>query len=305
MIQVHYLLKLGVWMILSSVLSLIGNQAFAQVPAGNNTPSVTNKAALIASIGPDTPFASAILEHQGGKLPEQGPWTVSTNDLMQISSFIADLVEHKDPMFAFLGNLLTSETRTALEAERGKMGIFGVPYKAGKGLLDLTTNLNKLIEGKLIYDEAAFAKYKPYLSGDTVKLLNQPAGADVARLNRLLLEDIFLLDITRRPKILFDTNAQNYVFIDFAKKTVSLYDKDGEKKWTADLGPSIAGEIREFPYIRNPGTPSSRNNTGLWDVTIEHWNARPQPGMIFIRLTADHYYRITISNGKLTRLPHP
>jgi len=49
----------------------------AQPPAASNAPSVTNGAAPIASVGDDTPFASAILDHPGVKLPDQGPWTVS------------------------------------------------------------------------------------------------------------------------------------------------------------------------------------------------------------------------------------
>ena len=91
-------------------------------------------------------------------------------------------------------------------------------YIPGTGINILVTNLNQLIQGKLIYDEQAFAPIKPYLSGDTVKLLNQPHGTNVARLNRLLLEDAFPLDIVRRPKILFDTNSLDYIFVDFAEK---------------------------------------------------------------------------------------
>jgi hypothetical protein len=293
------------WLVLvGAVLALMGPQTSAQTRAVNSAPSVTNEAATIASVGPDTPFASAILEHPGVKLPEQGPWTVSSNDLVQMPPLILDLVNRKDPMFVFLWNLLSSETRSALEGEPAKMRSQGAFYKLGAASQDLVADLNRIIEGKLIYDEATFAPIKPYLSGDTMKLLKQPAGADVSRLNRLLLEDAFPLDITRRPKILFDTNAQNYVFLDFAKKTVSLYNKDGKKKWTVDFGPAIAGEFRAHPYTREQGMPASRNNIGLWDVTIGHWNGAPQPGMIFVHLTANHYYRIDVSNGKLIRLPN-
>jgi len=164
----------------------------------------------------------------------------------------------------------------------------------------LTANLNKLIGGKLIYNEPSFAKLKPYLSGDTVKLLNQPAGADVSRLNRLLVEDAFTLDITRRPKILFDAVAQNYVFIDFAKKTVSLYGQDGEKKWTADLGPSIAHEFEAFRYTRNPGIPASNRNVGLWDVS---WDVSRWPGVILVHIRANHLYTIKVSTGEVISLP--
>ena len=123
------------------------------------------------------------------------------------------------------------------------------PYKPGTGIKVLVANLNKLIQGKLIYDEQSFAPIKPYLSGDTIRLLNRPAGADVARLNRLLLEDAFPLDLMRRPKILFDATSRNYVFVDFAGKTIALYGQDGAKKWTADLGPSLAEPSRRYPVL--------------------------------------------------------
>jgi hypothetical protein len=177
------------------------------------------------------------------------------------------------------------------------MRVLGAHYKLGTAPQDLVANLNKLIQGKLIYDEQTFAKIKPYLSGDTVKLLNKPAGADVSRLNRLLLEDAFPLDITRRPKILFDAATQNYFFVDFAKKTVSLYAKDGKKKWTADVGPAIADEFEVFPYTRNPGIPASRGNVGLWDVS-------PRSGVILVRITANHFYSVDVRNAELLGLPH-
>ena len=193
MLRVRYMLKAGAWMVLGAVLALMGHRGYAQAPAVSNAPSVTNGAAPIASVGSNTPFASAIVDHPGVKLPEQGPWTISSADFMQMAPLIGDLVGHKGPTFVFLWNSLSTETRSALEGERAKMGILGVPYKAGPGPRDLIANLNKLIEGKLIYDEPSFAILKPYLSGDTVKLLNQPPGTDVSRLNRLLLEDTFPL----------------------------------------------------------------------------------------------------------------
>jgi hypothetical protein len=273
-------------------------------PAVTNAPSVTNGAAPIASVGSDTPFASALLDHPGVKLPEQGPWTISSADFMQMAPLIVDLVAHnkhleetQDPMFVFLWNSLSSETRAALEGEPAQMRVLGAHYKLGTAQQDLVANLNKLIQGKLIYDEPSFAKLKPYLSGDTVKLLNQPAGADVSRLNRLLLEDAFPLDITRRPKILFDAVTQNYFFIDFAKKTVSLYSKDGKKKWTDELGPAIADEFEYFPYTRNPGIPASRGNVGLWDVS-------PRSGVILVWIGGKTFYSIEVRTGEVLGLPH-
>jgi hypothetical protein len=158
----------------------------------------------------------------------------------------------------------------------------------------LVSNLNQLIQGKLIYDEQAFAPIKPYFSGDTVKLLNQPIGADVARLNRLLLEDAFPLDILRRPKILFDAASQNYFFVDFAMSTVSSYGKDGKKKWTADLGPLIAKESQYSMGFRVPGIPASAHgNCGLWDVLL----SPVHPGLLMVQVDGRLYYNFELITG--------
>jgi hypothetical protein len=116
-------------------------------------------------------------------------------------------------------------------------------------------------------------------------------------MNRLLLEDAFPLDITPRPKILVDPVSNNYVFVDFSVKRITLFGADGNKKWTADLGPSIDKEFRRFPYYRNRGMPASGINVGLWDVSLE-------PGTLLVRVLANHEYSIDLSTGVITELPH-
>jgi hypothetical protein len=302
MFRVNYALRTGAWValgVLGGVLALVVPLGCAQAPAKVNGPFVPNEvAATISRWGTGAPFAGAVLDHPGVKLSEQGPWTVTSADLVQMRSLIVDLAgRNRDPLFVFLWNSLSSETRSALQEESAMMRERGGFYRPGEGLEELISDLNKLIEGKLIYDETLFARLKPYLSGDTVKLFNEPAGGDVSRLNRLLLEDAFPLDITRRPKILFDAATQSYVFIDFAKKTVSLYDKGGKRKWTTAVGPLVAAELEEFPYFRNPGIPASKYNIGLWDVSA-------QPGMILLQLMGNHFYGIDVDSGNTMALPH-
>ncbi len=246
-----------------------------------------------------SPFSNAIVELPGGlTLPEAGPWTIAAADLKQPMSLTMDLAEHREPLFRWLWNSLSNQTQSALEKKNAELHVPpGAVYKAGPELDELVADLNRLIQGRLIYDEAALAEANSYFSGDTAKLLAQPAGADAARLNRLLLEDAFTLDIMRRPKVLFDAANQDYVFVDFAARKVSLYGRDGAKKWTADVGPTIDHESRMFPYFRNPGTPASQRNVGLWDVS-------PQPGMLLVRVMANHLYAIDLSNGVIVALAH-
>ena len=85
--------------------------------------------------------------------------------------------------------------------------------------------------------------------------------------------------------------------ISLKNESVSLYGRDGKKKWTADLGPSIDEESSHFPYFRNPGIPASRMNVGLWDVYV-------QSDEIFFQVFANHIYGIDMSTGEVIGLPH-
>ena len=98
-----------------------------KVVATNSFPHSTNRMAVVEKMirakwpTSATPFASAILDHPGVKLPEQGPWTISIwRSQSADGSLIMDLVKHSDPMFLFLWNSLSNETKSAIEEERAK-----------------------------------------------------------------------------------------------------------------------------------------------------------------------------------------
>ena len=203
MIRPRYWSKTGTRLALGAVLAL-GLRVCAQDLTTNSMPVRTNTTAPIASVVSKVPFACAIVDHPGVILPEQGPWAVSesdlTSDIFETMRLVGDLVKHSDPRFHFLWNSLSSETKSAIEEEQRTRIDPGLNYKPGPGIKALAANLNVLIYSKLIYDEETFAPLKPYFSGDTVKLLNQPDGADVGRLNRLLLEEALPLDIVAAQK---------------------------------------------------------------------------------------------------------
>jgi hypothetical protein len=230
----------------------------------------TNGAAKPVHRNGATPFMGAVLGTSPDvKLPDQGPWTISVEDLKQPMGFTTDLIKHKEPRFSYLWDFLSKETQVALMEKYAQlMTPSGGIYKPGPELTALVADLNKLTQGELIYEEKHFGNID--LSGDTLQLLEQePIGTNLARLNRLLLEDAFQLDITPRPKILMDLVSKDVAFIDFKKKTVSLYDPRGKKLWAADLGASIDEEFRRFPYFRVPGTPAGIMNVGIWDVSFK------------------------------------
>jgi len=243
------------------------------------------------------PFAGAVVDHPGVELPDQGPWLLSDSDLKWPLNLIIDLVNHKTPAYLYLWNSLSSETKTALEEERTKMRVPGVYYEVKPAVPLLTAELNRIIQGKLFYDEDGFAAIKPYLSGDTQKLLDQSAETNLTRLNRLLLEDAFPLDIQRRPKILFDPSATNYVLIDFVAKAISVYAPDGKKNLTADLAPILKDLSRRMTSYREQVTPAGGFNVGIWDVA-------PKPGELLVHVLGRSIYSISLTTGEITALPH-
>jgi hypothetical protein len=243
-------------------------------------------------------FESAILRVPTGvDIPEQGPWTISAGDIKQPMGFTVDLVEHRQATFSFLWDKLSKETQLGLATKyKTVMAPPGGAYKPGPELDALVADLNKLIQGPSFFDETRFGTV--CLSGDTLKLLEEkPAGAVVARLNRLLLEDAFQLDIIPRAKIQMDPITKNYVFIDFSKKVISSYDQRGAKMWTANMGSTLAESLRNWPYSREPVNPAGMANTGIWDLFFQGDSA-------LVRIRGNYSVRISMKTGSIIALPH-
>ena len=243
-------------------------------------------------------FESAILVVPADvDLPQQGPWTITVGDIKQPMGFTVDLVEQRQEIFAYLWDKLSKETQLELATKyKTVMTPHGGTYKPGPELDALVADLYKLIQRTSFFDETRFGTV--YLSGDTVKLLEQkPAGADVARLNRLLLEDAFQLDIIPRPKIQMDPITKNYVFVDFSKKVISCYDQRGAKMWTANMSSTLGESLRNWPYSREPVNPAGMANTGIWDLFF-------QGDSVLVRIRGNYSVRISMKTGSIIALPH-
>ena len=151
--------------------------------------------------------------------------------------------ERRQTSYTLLWNRLTVETQVALEKKDAEMNApHDHPYQPGPELDALVDNLNALIKGDSSYDAVAIPEGQP--SGDTVKLLAEmPTGAALIRLNRLLLEDAFPLDIVRAPKLIADPASKLSALIVFQKiglstgADVTLLDEDGAPLWTATVNP--------------------------------------------------------------------
>lgn len=227
------------------------------------------------------PFRDAILAADpAAKLPAQGPWTISVDDLKNPMSLTADLAGQgnargrKNPFSSFLWSRLSEKTQSGLAGKYAGMRGHGYQsYKAGPELDALVADLNGVIQGGMIYRQEAFTNIN--LSGDTLKLLAQgPTGGDAVRLNRLLLEDALPLQLIPRPKIIADPASNLWAFVEFRHSQspgytsvlISLYREDGAKLWRADLDPALQGVIKAAPSARNTAGRAEILNAGVSDV---------------------------------------
>ena len=109
-------------------------------------------------------------------------------DFIDLSSLVGKLRTHADPISAYLWNafsaedqrVLTNPASTALEQQT-----------------TLVAALNQVLQGASIYEASRFAGV--HLSRETLALISaSPTGANLMRLNRLLLEEAYALEIAKR-----------------------------------------------------------------------------------------------------------
>jgi len=116
-------------------------------------------------------------------------------DLVGPASLADKLTKKSDPPSALLSGRLDEKARASLAA-----------FKAAKTnhhleralLAELTASLNAIIAGPSLYQEKAFQRIPLRPETDRLRRTN-PQGRELIRLNRLLLEDAFPREISRRP----------------------------------------------------------------------------------------------------------
>ena len=108
----------------------------------------------------------------------------SADDILNLAALTTNLYQPAAGVSSFLTGRLAAPTRQALAAYvRSKANPEALKSK-------LARNLNQIISGPCIYEEQRFQKVQ--LGPDTKALLAQnPAGEDLTRLNRLLLEEAY------------------------------------------------------------------------------------------------------------------
>ena len=120
-----------------------------------------------------------------------GSAKLSVRDFKDLPSFAAKLKQPQEAVSTFLSGRLSAESKQTLGQYDG----------TGPSSSLLETNLLKdldaMIQGPCLYDEQRFSGV--VLRDVTKQLLERkPQGNDLARLNRLLLEDAYLVEISRK-----------------------------------------------------------------------------------------------------------
>jgi len=120
------------------------------------------------------------------------PPTVSEENFKNTPAFVLKLKQPIDPVSVFLDSKLTDKTRQLLTT-----------FQSGNISDNLQTNLfedlNSIIRGESLYNAKRFANVK--LRSDTKHLLDRnPRGEELARLNRMLLDDAYPAEISRYHK---------------------------------------------------------------------------------------------------------
>lgn len=146
-------------------------------------------------------------------------------DIKDLPSFTRKLETQSDPVSELLWSMLSEPTRQKLPVQGAKSG--------GEALL--IKELNEIISARPLYQPQRFSGVN--LSGHTKALLGQELkGLQLAHLNRLLLEDVYPLEIAKSGGLLAKT----------------------EKDSRADF----AGGYDFFEAFRRPFLPAVKGNSG-------------------------------------------
>lgn len=123
-----------------------------------------------------------------------GSWLLSKDDLKNLSGLISRLRDNTDKLAWYLRGRLTPDTRQQIARFDGSDAALDTLQSA------LTEDVNHLLQGSLLYDPASFGVIVTPGS-DVEKLQKQnPKGATLMQLNRLLLELSFPNHVVRSQR---------------------------------------------------------------------------------------------------------
>jgi hypothetical protein len=117
-------------------------------------------------------------------------------DFIDLNSLADKLIKKSDPVSAFINERLDSKTKASLNE------YFSAKKKSLEQeqvlLTDLAADFNKITAEKSIYDEKLFHNVKFRPETDDLRKTD-PSGQKLVQLNRLLLEDAYPIELSRKP----------------------------------------------------------------------------------------------------------
>ena len=121
---------------------------------------------------------------------ENSTTSLSSSQIPDLAALITKLANGSDPVSVFLRAQLDAPVRASLASYSA------IDPDAKLVVSALVKNLNQIISGPSIYDKARFGE-GVILRPETRKLLKEnPHGAKLAQLNKLLIEDAYVAEIT-------------------------------------------------------------------------------------------------------------
>ncbi len=121
---------------------------------------------------------------------ENNATSLSVGQIADQTAFVDKLISGSDAVTAFLRGQLEDTVKASMAAYSASNADSKVVMSA------LVKDLNRVISGPSIYDKARFSSVA--LRPETEELLKQnPRGQQLARLNKLLLEDAYTANLAR------------------------------------------------------------------------------------------------------------
>jgi hypothetical protein len=182
------------WLVSAVAAALLASMGSASLYSADPAPG----GAAANSSGPDAARGKIVSLFDGktlnGWIQEPlAPSALSTSDITDYVALAKKLQDNASPMSVALIARLDDAGRSSL-AERDTAD--AAALKAAKSAL--AKSLSKIVTGPSVYDAAAFRSVQ--MRPETEKLRQKnPDGKELARLNRMLLEDAFPSEIAKSP----------------------------------------------------------------------------------------------------------
>jgi hypothetical protein len=133
-----------------------------------------------------------VVQQYGGGRRNNPPGSFSNGDITNLVSLANKLTDNADPVSILLNRQLRPDECEAIANYRGGPGPAAYCLRT-----NLVAALNRIVHGPGIYDAKLFKDAT--LRESTISLRDEkPEGADLARLNRALLEDAYPGELARR-----------------------------------------------------------------------------------------------------------